>query len=274
MMTFPFEDNWLDVVSKAMRGCAINENFLAKKSGLSHQAISSLLKGNRNEQSLQIIAPILSLNREALIRLAHEPFSEKEVDLPENIRQLTTSFHGMEVHSYLLWSEESQEAIAFDTGSDVTEMLKILDQKNLTLRHIFLTHRHADHIHALDNLVVATEATAWVSPLELVEKATPLPENKSSRFSCGQITIEAKSTPGHSSGGITYFVQGLTLPVAIVGDAIFARSIGGVAASSYPTALTAIRSNILSLPARTILCPGHGPLTTVQEELRYNPFFR
>ncbi len=72
---------------------------------------------------------------------------------------------------------------------------------------------------------------------------------------------------------MTYLIEGLTPAVAIVGDAIFARSIGGIPTSAYQAALEAIRKNILSLPSSTILCPGHGSLTTVGEELEHNPFF-
>ncbi|MGE9296459.1 MAG: MBL fold metallo-hydrolase, partial [Puniceicoccales bacterium] len=61
-------------------------------------------------------------------------------------------------------------------------------------------------------------------------------------------------------------------PVAIVGDALFAGSIGGVRAN-YHGALKMIRERVLSLPGETILCPGHGPITTVAEELQHNPYF-
>jgi glyoxylase-like metal-dependent hydrolase (beta-lactamase superfamily II) len=67
-------------------------------------------------------------------------------------------------------------------------------------------------------------------------------------------------------------VRGLARTVAIVGDAIFAGSMGG-GAVSYQDALKTNRENILSLPDETVLCPGHGPLTTVGEQKKVNPFF-
>jgi glyoxylase-like metal-dependent hydrolase (beta-lactamase superfamily II) len=60
--------------------------------------------------------------------------------------------------------------------------------------------------------------------------------------------------------------------LAIVGDAIFAGSMGG-GAVSYEEALRTNRQSIFTLPDNTVLCPGHGPLTTVGEEKRNNPFF-
>jgi glyoxylase-like metal-dependent hydrolase (beta-lactamase superfamily II) len=67
-------------------------------------------------------------------------------------------------------------------------------------------------------------------------------------------------------------VSGLPNRIAVVGDAMFAGSMGG-GGVSYADALQTNRQNILSLPDDTILCPGHGPLTTVGQEKVNNPFF-
>jgi glyoxylase-like metal-dependent hydrolase (beta-lactamase superfamily II) len=71
---------------------------------------------------------------------------------------------------------------------------------------------------------------------------------------------------------VTYVLHGLSKPVAIVGDALFASSMGG-GGVSYAEALKTNRECIFTLPDTTILCPGHGPMTTVAEEKRHNPFF-
>jgi glyoxylase-like metal-dependent hydrolase (beta-lactamase superfamily II) len=86
------------------------------------------------------------------------------------------------------------------------------------------------------------------------------------------LRVESRLTWGHSKGGITYLVRGLARPVAVVGDAIFAGSMGG-GIVSYNDALNTNREQILTLPDETVICPGHGPLTTVGEEKRNNPFF-
>ncbi len=92
------------------------------------------------------------------------------------------------------------------------------------------------------------------------------------RFSIGNLRVETRLTWGHSKGGVTYVVTGLEKPVAVVGDAVFAGSMGG-GAVSYEAALQTNRAQILTLPDDTILCPGHGPLTTVGEQKKHNPFF-
>jgi len=93
------------------------------------------------------------------------------------------------------------------------------------------------------------------------------------RFQLGNLSIEARLTDGHSPGGCSYVISGLERPVAIVGDSIFCLSQGGAPADRFETALRNNRREILSLPDETVLCPGHGPMTTVAFEKAHNPFF-
>jgi glyoxylase-like metal-dependent hydrolase (beta-lactamase superfamily II) len=71
---------------------------------------------------------------------------------------------------------------------------------------------------------------------------------------------------------MTYVVTGLSRPLAIAGDSLFAGSMGG-GNVSYEDALRNNREKILTLPDEAVVCPGHGPLTTVGKEKRDNPFF-
>ena len=64
----------------------------------------------------------------------------------------------------------------------------------------------------------------------------------------------------------------LAKPLVIAGDAIFAGSMGG-GMVSYAEALDTGRTGLMTLPEETVVCPGHGPLTTIGEEKRHNPFF-
>ena len=91
-------------------------------------------------------------------------------------------------------------------------------------------------------------------------------------FSVGTLRISTRLTKGHSPGGTSYVINGLDRPVAIVGDALFAQSMGG-GMISYHDALATNRSELFTLQDDTVLCPGHGPMTTVGEEKAHNPFY-
>ena len=91
-------------------------------------------------------------------------------------------------------------------------------------------------------------------------------------FRLGKIDIEARYTWGHSPGGMTFVCTGLARPVAIVGDSMFAGSMGG-GSVSYKDAVQNNFEKILTLADETIICPGHGPMTSVAEEKKHNPFF-
>jgi glyoxylase-like metal-dependent hydrolase (beta-lactamase superfamily II) len=149
-------------------------------------------------------------------------------------------------------------------------MLKRAALEDLSFTMIFLTHAHPDHIEDLTKLRAGTGAPAYVPENEPVTEAKIIGAGE--EFSLGSLSIEARLTSGHSRGGLTYVVTGLARPVAIVGDALFAASMGG-GAISYSDALRNNREKILTLPDETIVCPGHGPLTTVGKEKRENPFF-
>ena len=83
---------------------------------------------------------------------------------------------------------------------------------------------------------------------------------------------EERLSWGHSPGGRTDVLTGLPHPIAIVGDSLFDGSMGG-GNVSYHDALQNDLEKILTLPDETIICPGHGPMTTVGEEKQHNPFF-
>ncbi len=109
-----------------------------------------------------------------------------------------------------------------------------------------------------------------VSEREPVTGAQAIKEGDT--FKVGSLKIATLLTWGHSPGGLTYYVTGLARPIAIVGDSLFAGSMGGGTAS-YEEALRNNLEKILMLPDETVLCPGHGPLTTVVKEKADNPFF-
>jgi hydroxyacylglutathione hydrolase len=264
------EDNFGDIVGKAQRGLGISDSELAKKSGTNVDAIRKVRDGEFDEASLRAIAPALNLDPAALADLAKGRYKPNAIENFDCLAQFSTSYNGMIVNAYLIWDLGSKHAIAFDTGADCSGMLKLANKENLSIEMILLTHAHPDHVADLPRLREETGAQVFAPAGEPVPSAENIDEGK--HFHLGKIDIEARLTWGHSPGGITFVVNGLARPIAIVGDSMFAASMGG-GTVSYQDAVQNNLEKILTLPDETIICPGHGPMTSVGEEKKHNPFF-
>ena len=132
---------------------------------------------------------------------------------------------------------------------------------------------HWDHVEALPPI-----RAAWSKArLHSGSKNAPVEQrNKNAEIiHLGGLRVTHRETPGHAEDGVTYLIgnwQEDAPHVAVVGDTIFAGSMGR-GNQSWDLARQKVREQILSLPAETLICPGHGPLTTVAEEKAHNPFF-
>jgi hydroxyacylglutathione hydrolase len=264
------EDNLEDVLGKALVGLGLSPEEAGQGCGLSEAEVRAALAGEK--EHMVPLADALGLHGENFRLLAagrHQPGPAREWSNGIGWKQFTTDFSGMLVHSYVLWDEAKKEAVVFDTGADATEMLEFLRAKELRVAAVYLTHTHGDHIFDLDRLCEKTGAPAFGPAGEPLEGVRPLAAGDT--VSCGQLTGRVLSTKGHSADGLTYFWEGGEIPLAVVGDALFAGSMGGPKIS-YAQSLAGVRT-ILELPDETLLCPGHGPCTTVAEEKRGNPFW-
>ena len=265
----PLEDNVADIIGKAQRGLRISDTELAEKARVSSQKIRKLREGDFDELALLRVAPVLGLAGRALCELAKNEWHPKKID-EQGVVQFNTRYHGMAVNAYLVWDPAARVAAAFDTGADSTEIVRFANQEKLSVKLILLTHAHSDHVADLPRLREETGAQVFAPARESVPGAEPIEEGK--RFRLGKLEIDTRLTWGHSRGGVTYVVTGLGRPIAIVGDSLFAGSMGG-GNVSYDDALRNNLEKILTLPDETIICPGHGPMTTVGEEKIHNPFF-
>jgi glyoxylase-like metal-dependent hydrolase (beta-lactamase superfamily II) len=273
-MNIPLEDAAADIVGKAQRGLGLSDAELAGKIGIEAGELDAV-KQVRGVVAAKVekLAKVLELGPKTLIAIAEGKYLP-EVTLPKaGFFQANTPFgDDMRVNAYLIWDAESGLAAAFDTGADCTPLLEEISKRDLTLQDVYLTHTHVDHVMELDRLIEKAGGSVGVhvNEAEPIEKAATFTPGVT--FSLGRLQIESRDTSGHSAGGTTFHIHGLDRPVAIVGDALFAGSVGGIK-SDYKTALKKIRDNILSVQDGTILAPGHGPLTTVLQEKTNNPFF-
>ena len=268
-MTLPLEDTFADIIGKSQRGLKLGDADLAGRAGISESDLTAAKDGAFQAATIRALAPVLGLNTEALLAVAAGTYRPTEISL-RGLDGFNTPFGDMTVNNYVIWDDVTKEAAAFDTGADASPLLDFLSQHGLTLKLILLTHTHGDHILELDRLVEKTGAIAYVGDREpALSGAETFAAGRS--FLLGRLSIATRLTWGHSQGGITYFISGLEKPLAIVGDAVFAGSMGG-GAVSYADALRTNQEEILTLPDETVLAPGHGPLTTVGEQKHSNPF--
>ena len=264
------EDFHEDILGKAMRGLGIGKNEMAKRLGSEKSDIDEILSGGVNESLIRLMACELNLDTEKLIRSAHREWNPAPLEI-RGLKQFNLPFGDMLVNVYVIWEQASRNAWVFDTGPMGQPVLDFIEDEGLKVNAIFLTHTHRDHIACLDELKEKTgHQSVYVHELEAVDGCELITEGFS--YKCGSLSLNALHTHGHALGGMTYVIVGLDRPVAIVGDAIFAGSMGG-GMVSYEDALRTNREKIMTLPVETILCPGHGPMTTVREEKKNNPFF-
>ena len=266
----PLEDNFGDVIAKAQRGLRLSDTELAEKARVSSQKIRELREGKFDELALMRIGPVLGLATRPLAELARGDWQPKQVGAVDGLAQFSTNYHEMAVNSYLVWDPVAKAGVAFDTGADCRPMLRLAKKNNLAIKLILLTHAHVDHIADLPRLREETGASVFSPERESVPGAETFSEGK--HWQLGPLHIDTRLTWGHSPGAMTYVVNGLAQKIAIVGDAIFAGSMGG-GNVSYEDAIQTNLHKILTLPDETIICPGHGPLTTVGQEKSHNPFF-
>lgn len=270
MAPLPLEDNVGDVIAKAMRGANLGDTALGRLAGIDPEAVQAARKNQGTEAALRALAPHLRLHADALVALSRSAWKPRPVSFPDGFAMVTTSFGDMTVNAYLVWDPATRRAAVFDTGATAAPLLKVIRDRGLALEAAFLSHTHRDHIADLVSILRIHPVPVWTSEREPLAGSRTFAEGHG--FELGSLRIRTLSTWGHSPGGATYVVDGLAHPLAIVGDSLFASSMGG-GMESYEDAYRNNVEKILRLPPATVLACGHGPLTTVGEELAHNPFF-
>lgn len=243
---------------------------LVSRSGAAESKVAAVLEGEFDAEVVSALAPLLNLHASSLIELGEKRWQPQTPTI-DGIAMFNTPYPGMTVNAYLIWNPTSKDAFVFDTGTDTSPMLGMINGAQLKVRAIFLTHTHRDHIMDLERLQQALpDVPVYVGRRELIDGAMPVDDQQ--QFVFGDLSIEARLTSGHSIGGISYIVTGLDQPVAIVGDALFAGSMGG-GMISWSDALLNNRSKLFTLSDDTVVCPGHGPMTSIGEEKAHNPCY-
>jgi hydroxyacylglutathione hydrolase len=271
------EDHLGDIIRKARAMNNVSLSTAAIAAGISEAELSALEEsgGLAKKINFSALGNLAGLNPQKLETIANGWLpSPADLSIWREIRVITTKDgDGLAVNCYLVWDEVQREVALFDTGLDAQPVLDCIAAEHLQLRHVFITHSHWDHVEALPQI-----REAWPKVrIHSGSKNSPVDQrNKTAEIiHLGGLRVTHRETPGHAEDGVTYMVgnwQEDAPLIAIVGDTIFAGSMGN-GNGAWDLAKQKVREQILSLPAETLICPGHGPLTTVAEEKEHNPFF-
>jgi hydroxyacylglutathione hydrolase len=180
----------------------------------------------------------------------------------------------------------ASEAVVVDASGDATELRLLLARLGARCSGILLTHGHWDHLLGVADLAEGTGAPVYMAEGErglLEDPGRFTPPDLSVRaytpdtllqggetITVAGIEFDVLSVPGHSPAHLAYHADGSLFS----GDVLFAGSVGrtDLPGADWDTLLASIRSLVEAYPPETTVYPGHGPATTLGEEVARNPF--
>ena len=207
---------------------------------------------------------------------------------------IKVEFNPFSVNTYIVYSE-NKEAIIIDPGCFSTEeeekFIDIINKNNIIPKKILLTHAHIDHIfgcafiqekfkidllmHKKGDIFFETAINYaqmfGMDKIQLPKKKLFI-ENNDKIFINENINFIALHTPGHADGSLCFYNSKNN--ILFSGDVLFKESIGrtDLPTGNYDNLIKNIKEKLLKLPSNTIVYPGHGPHTTIENEINNNPF--
>jgi glyoxylase-like metal-dependent hydrolase (beta-lactamase superfamily II) len=273
------EDELGDVLEKAMRRARLNEEALSERSGVAANSILDAInyRSELSADELCRLAATLGLNEIGLCALGCGQYPLPSLaPLPFALYPLQMK-HGIGVaNAYIVAEQGSTRGILFDTGPGIEALDEAWPPSINTIESVFVTHTEGEHVGGLPDILERFGLSTSYCPAEAHPiDAIPLVEGASVKF--GNLKVTAYATPGHSSAHNCYLVESeapgnkAVTALLISGDLFFAGSVGCAHYCQRQLGFH-LRRMLHAVPTGTVVAPGHGPLTTAQNELLYNPF--
>jgi len=163
----------------------------------------------------------------------------------------------------------------FDSGSETKAVIKEIESNGLKVKYIINTHGHPDHTSGNPIMKNYAKAPILIHEYDAFMLRNPPADRKLREgdvIEIGSVKLRVVHTPGHSKGSIIL----LSPDIVFSGDTLFAGSIGryDLPGGSLEELVNSLKKSLLTLPDYVKVYPGHGPVTTIGAERRYNPFLR
>ena len=272
----PLEDELGDVLEKAMSCAGLTPETLSMKSGVPLARIRDAVDYRPELVASECgrLASALGLNEVGLCALAQGKYPLPDSEgLPFRVWPLRM-IHGIGVVNAYVVEVCDGRGLLFDTGPGSEALHTSWPAAVRSLDAIFVTHIEAEHVGGLRDAVERFGVSkAFIPSGADSTLAAPMAEGET--FASGPLQVTAFRTPGHCAMHNCYHVRSNAGPGArsllISGDLVFAGSAGGPY-HCQKQLRAHLRRVLAAVPPDTVVAPGHGPMTTAGNELRYNPF--
>ena len=191
---------------------------------------------------------------------------------------------------YIVWDDDVNEGVIIDPGDDADVILKRVQELGINIRYILATHGHFDHVGAVMPLkrelkaeflahkgdfffLEEGESTARRWGVEIEQPPTPDSFiEHGDKVKVGRFELEVLHTPGHSPGGVSFLYDHMVF----CGDTLFQGSIGRTdfRLGSIEEITRSIKTRLYNLPDETVVYTGHGPITNIGDEKKFNGYVR
>jgi hydroxyacylglutathione hydrolase len=275
-LPIPLEDELGDVLEKAMTCAGLSVEALSERARVPVSKIRDAVDYRPELEPAECsrLAAALGLNEVGLCALASGKYPLPDAaGLPFAVWPLRLA-HGIGVVNAYVVGGEHGRALLFDTGPGSGALRAAWPPAVRAFDAIFITHVEPEHAGGLrDAMERYGVSKAFIPAGGAVEGATPMGEGET--YTAGPLTVTAFRTPGHCAMHNCYHVCASALPGArsllVSGDLVFAGSAGGPYHCQRQLR-EHLRRVLAAVPPDTVVAPGHGPMTSAGNELRYNPF--